>query len=223
MNQSMEKYLAVKKRFEEQEDRENAVRMSKYLRDQFAFYGLPTPKRKALYKDFLREDKKSARIDWAFLDQCYADGHREFQYLVGDYLRTMQDLLTYEDIPKIRTYIKAKQWWDTIDLFDQVVGRIGLQDSRVDDLMLEWSLDEDFWLRRIAIDHQLGRKEKTNTELLEKILVNNLGSREFFINKAIGWSLRDYSKTDPEWVRDFIRTYGEKMDKLSVREGSKYL
>lgn len=223
MNQSMEKYLAVKKRFEEQEDRENAVRMSKYLRDQFAFYGLPTPKRKALYKDFLREDKKSARIDWAFLDQCYADGHREFQYLVGDYLRTMQDLLTYEDIPKIRTYIKAKQWWDTIDLFDQVVGRIGLQDSRVDDLMLEWSLDEDFWLRRIAIDHQLGRKEKTNTELLEKILVNNLGSREFFINKAIGWSLRDYSKTDPEWVRGFIRTYGEKMDKLSVREGSKYL
>lgn len=223
MNQSMEKYLAVKKRFEEQEDRENAVRMSKYLRDQFAFYGLPTPKRKALYRDFLREDMKSGRIDWAFLDQCYADGHREFQYLVGDYLRTMQDLLTYEDIPKIRTYIKAKQWWDTIDLFDQVVGRIGLQDSRVDDLMLEWSLDEDFWLRRIAIDHQLGRKEKTNTELLEKILVNNLESREFFINKAIGWSLRDYSKTDPAWVRSFIHTYGEKMDKLSIREGSKYL
>ena len=76
--------------------------------------------------------------------------------------------------------------------------------------MLEWSLDEDFWLRRIAIDHQLGRKEKTNTALLEKILVNNLGSREFFINKAIGWSLRDYSKTDPEWVRDFIRTYEAK-------------
>lgn len=223
MNQSMEKYLAVKKRFEEQEDRENAVKMSRYMRELFPFYGLPTPKRRALYRDFLRQEKKAGRIDWTFLDQCYADGHREFQYLAGDYLRTMQDLLTYEDIPKIRTYIKAKQWWDTIDLFDQVVGRIGLQDSRVDDLMLEWSLDEDFWLRRIAIDHQLGRKEKTNTELLEKILVNNLGSREFFINKAIGWSLRDYSKTDPEWVWDFIRTYGEKMDKLSVREGSKYL
>lgn len=176
MNQSMEKYLTVKKRFEEQEDRENAVKMSRYMRELFPFYGLPTPKRRALYRDFLRQEKKAGRIDWTFLDQCYADGHREFQYLVGDYLRTMQDLLTYEDIPKIRTYIKAKQWWDTIDLFDQVVGCIGLQDSR-----------------------------------------------EFFINKAIGWSLRDYSKTDPEWVRGFIRTYGEKMDKLSVREGSKYL
>lgn len=60
--------------------------------------------------------------------------------------------------------------------------------------MLEWSKDEDFWVRRIEIDHQLCRKEKTNTKLLEEILVNNFGSNEFFIKKAIGWSLRDYSK-----------------------------
>ena len=73
--------------------------------------------------------------------------------------------------------------------------------------MLEWSIDNDFWLRRIAIDHQLGRKEKTNTELLEQILVNNFGSEEFFINKAIGWSLRDYSKTNSDWVRSFLNKY----------------
>ena len=70
--------------------------------------------------------------------------------------------------------------------------------------MLRWSKDQDFWLRRIAIDHQLGRKEKTNTKLLEKIIVNNFGSKEFFINKAIGWALRDYSKTNPKWVENFI-------------------
>ena len=179
MNQSMEKYLAVKKRFEEQEDRENAVKMSRYMRELFPFYGLPTPKRRALYRDFLRQEKKAGRIDWTFLDQCYADGHREFQYLAGDYLRTMQDLLTYEDIPKIRTYIKAKQWWDTIDLFDQVVGRIGLQDSRVDDLMLEWSLDEDFWLRRIAIDHQLGRKKRPTQRCWRKSLSTILAAGNF--------------------------------------------
>lgn len=89
--------------------------------------------------------------------------------------------------------------------------------------MLEWSTDEDFWMRRIAIDHQLCRKEKTNTELLEKILVNNFGSSEFFINKAIGWILRDYSRTNPDWVRCFLQTYSDKVDKLSVREASKYL
>ena len=80
-----------------------------------------------------------------------------------------------------------------------------------------------FWLRRIAIDHQLNRKEKTNKELLEKIIVNNLGSSEFFINKAIGWSLREYSKTNPAWVKNFINRYKDKLDKLSIREASKYI
>ena len=71
--------------------------------------------------------------------------------------------------------------------------------------MLEWSKDEDFWVRRIAIDHQLCRKEKTNTKLLEAILVNNFGSNEFFINKAIGWSLRDYSKANSDRLKSLLK------------------
>ena len=89
--------------------------------------------------------------------------------------------------------------------------------------MIGWSLDEDFWLRRIAIDHQLLQKEKTDIVLLEKILVNNLNQPEFFITKAIGWSLRDYSKTNPHWVQDFLGKYQHKMASLSIREASKYL
>ena len=135
----------------------------------------------------------------------------------------MNDLLTYEDIHKIKKYIKTKQWWDTIDFLDQVIGEIVLKDKRVDDLMLEWSKDADFWVRRIAIDHQLCRKDKTNTELLEKIIVNNFGSDEFFINKAIGWALRDYSKTNPLWVKEFISKYQDKMNNLSIKEASKYI
>lgn len=135
----------------------------------------------------------------------------------------MNAFLTYEDIPKIKKYIKSKQWWDTIDFLDRVIGEIGLRNSRVDDLMLEWSKDDDFWIRRIAIDHQLCRKEKTNTELLEKIIVNNFGSNEFFINKAIGWALRDYSKTNPLWVKEFLNKYQDKMDNLSIKEASKYI
>ena len=219
----MDKYLEIKKLFEQNEDKENAIAMAKYMRNLFEFYGLATPKRKKLYKDFLKAEKKNKKVDWEFLDKCYLDSHREFQYLVSDYLITMNDYLTYDDIPKIKKYIKTKQWWDTIDFLDRVIGEIGLKDNRVDDLMLEWSCDNDFWVRRIAIDHQLCRKEKTNTELLEKILVNNFGSDEFFINKAIGWALRDYSKTNPEWVREFINKYKDKMSSLSVREASKYI
>lgn len=219
----MDKYFDIKKRFEEKEDKENAAQMAKYMRNQFVFYGLPTPKRKAVYKDFLKEEKKSGQIDWAFLDRCYEDEHREFQYLVCDYLTVMDNFLAYDDIPRIKAYIKCKSWWDTTDSLDRVIGQIGLRDSRVDALMLEWSLDDDFWVRRVAIDHQLCRKKKTNTELLEKILVNNFGSDEFFINKAIGWSLRDYSKTNPEWVRAFVEKHADRMSKLSVKEAGKYI
>ena len=219
----MDKYLEIKKLFEQQANKENALAMAKYMRNLFVFYGLPTPKRKAIYKDFLKKEKKIKIIDWEFLDKCYEDEHREFQYLVSDYLIAMNKFLTYEDIPKIQKYIKTKQWWDTIDFLDRVIGEIGLRDKRVDDLMLEWSKDDDFWVRRIAIDHQLCRKEKTNTELLEKIIVNNFGSDEFFINKAIGWALRDYSKTNPLWVKEFISKYQDKMNNLSIKEASKYI
>ena len=103
------------------------------------------------------------------------------------------------------------------------IGALALKDSNVNKILLEWSLDENIWLRRIAIDHQLLRKEKTNTELLEKILKNNLGQAEFFINKAIGWALRDYSKTNSEWVKNFIEKNRENIVKLSIKEASKYL
>ena len=219
----MDKYLEIKKLFEQNEDKENAIAMAKYMRNLFEFYGISTPKRKKIYKNFVKDEKKGKKVDWDFLDKCYEDSHREFQYLVSDYLIAMNNFLTYDDIPKIEKYIKTKQWWDTIDFLDRVIGEIGLRDSRVDDLMLEWSCDNDFWVRRIAIDYQLCRKDKTNTILLEKILVNNFGSDEFFINKAIGWALRDYSKTNPEWVREFINKYKDKMSSLSVREASKYI
>lgn len=79
--------------------------------------------------------------------------------------------------------------------------------------MLEWSKEEDFWVRRIAIDHQLCRKKKTNTKLLEAISVNNFGSNEFFISKAIGWSLRDYSEANYELVKKFVEKCKKKMGK----------
>ncbi len=219
----MEKYLKIKRLFEENRNEEKAFHEARYMRNKFSFYGLQTPVRRALYKDFLKNEKKNKIIDWAFLDKCYEDEYREFQYLATDYLIAMAKYLTYNDVPKLFKYIKTKQWWDTIDRLDRIVGNIGLTDKRIDDVMLKWSTDKDFWVRRIAIDHQLIRKEKTNTELLEKIIVNNFGSDEFFINKAIGWSLRDYSKTNPKWVKSFIDKYRDKMDKLSIKEASKYI
>ena len=98
-----------------------------------------------------------------------------------------------------------------------IIGGIALKYPEINNVLLEWSVDENIWLRRIAIDHQLLWKEKT------KIIENNFEQTDFFINKAIGWALRDYSKTNPEWVRNFIKKNKEKMAKLSIREASKYI
>ncbi len=145
------------------------------------------------------------------------------QYAALDYLEIRKKLLTPSDLPRLKKLAQTKSWWDTIDFLDRLVGSIIAQFPETKEIILSWSCDEDIWLRRLAIDHQLLRKEETDTELLENILVNNLGQTEFFINKAIGWALRDYSKTNADWVRDFIEQHREEMSALSIREGSKYL
>lgn len=223
MTTNMDKYQEIKETFELLCDEDNAQKMSAYMRDKFKYYGIPTPKRKAVYKSILNKEKKAGVIDWDFLEKCWNDEYREFQYVVMDYLVAMQKFLNYDDVTAIERFVRSKQWWDTIDGLDRIVGNIAFIDSRINDLMLKWSEDDDFWVRRIAIDHQLCRKLDTNVELLEKILVNNFGSSEFFINKAIGWSLRDYSKSNPEWVRGFIERHHDKMNPLSLKEASKYL
>lgn len=219
----MDKYQEIKKAFELLRDDDNAKKMSSYMRDKFKYYDLPTPKRKAVCKSILNQEKKAGTVDWDFLEKCWNDEYREFQYVVMDYLVAMQKFLKYDDVAAIERLVRSKQWWDTIDGLDRIVGNIAFIDGRINDLMLKWSEDDDFWVRRIAIDHQLCRKLDTNVELLEKILVNNFGSSEFFINKAIGWSLRDYSKSNPEWVRGFIERYRDRMNPLSLKEASKYL
>lgn len=219
----MNKYETIKKLFETHSNPERANSMSKYMKDQFSFYGIAASDRRNLYKDFLKTEKKQGSIDWEFINQCYSDAHREFQYLAYDYLLAMKKQVCFEDISSIKDLVMAKSWWDTVDMLAQVVGNIALKDSRVDEEMLAWSREENIWVQRIAILYQLRFKEKTNTTQLEQIILNCLGTNEFFINKAIGWSLREYSKTNPDWVRTFLENHQEQMANLSIREASKYL
>lgn len=202
---------------------EKAEGMRAYMRNLFPFLGIPTPTRRAVCKAFFKWAKKKQEVDWAFIEECWARDEREFQYIAVDYLLLVDQVLTPQHIPQLQTLVVTKSWWDTVDGLDGVFGTIVLQYPEVEKVMLEWSTADNFWLRRIAIDYQLNYKEKTNTELLAQIIINNFGQTEFFINKAIGWSLREYSKTNREWVRSFIQNYKDRLAPLSIREGSKYL
>lgn len=199
------------------------AQMSAYMRGKFAFLGVSSPLRKSLCRDFFRHARKADAVDWTFVDDCWDAEFREFQYVAADYLFVVRKLLTDDDLSRIAELATTKSWWDTVDTLDRTVGSIVAAYPAARETMLKWSVDDDFWLRRIAIDHQLLRKEQTDTALLEAVIVANLGQQEFFINKAIGWALRDYSKTNPEWVRAFIERHRDGMAPLSIREGSKYV
>ena len=201
---------------------DDVVAMKAYMKNKFEFLGVKTPARRKLTKAFFKQHTDSV-IDWNFINEAWKNPYRELQYTALDYLEIRKKLLTPSDLPRLKKLAQTKSWWDTIDFLDRLVGSIIARFPETKEIIVAWSCDEDIWLRRLTIDHQLLRKEKTDTELLEKILVNNLGQTEFFINKAIGWALRDYSKTNPDWVRDFIERNRAAMAALSIREGSKYL
>ena len=146
----------------------------------------------------------------------------KWQYFALDYLKKVQKQLTFKDLPKIKQLAETKSWWDSVDSLVKLAGQIFIKDEENKEktaaLMLAWAQDPDFWVRRTAIEFQL---EATDPDLLGKIIDRNLCSQEFFINKAIGWALRDYSKTNPAWVREYMAS--RDLSALSRREGSNYI
>ena len=200
-----------------------AESMSKYMQDKFRFLGVRGATRTEIYKKYFPDARKTKTIDWDFVENCWNKEEREFQYVVVYYLKAMQKFLKREDISRLKYLIVTKSWWDTVDLLAKIVGSLVIRIEGYDQIMLEWSKDSNIWLKRVAILYQLSLKEKVDKQVLERILVNNLGDSEFFINKAIGWALRDYSKFNPEWVREFIEKNKNGMANLSIREASKYL
>ena len=200
-----------------------AESMSKYMQDKFRFLGVRGATRTEIYKKYFPDARKTKTIDWNFVESCWNKEEREFQYVVVYYLKAMQKFLKREDISRLKYLIVTKSWWDTIDLLAKVVGSLVIHIKGYDKIMQEWSKDSNIWLRRVAILYQLSLKDKVDKQVLDEILVNNLGDSEFFINKAIGWALRDYSKYNPEWVREFIKKNKENMANLSIREASKYI
>ena len=209
--------------FEENRNELLAESMEKYMQDKFRFLGVRGASRTEIYKKYFPEARKSKSIDWDFIENCWNKEEREFQYVVVYYLKAMQRFLKREDISRLKYLIVTKSWWDTVDLLAKVVGSLVIRIEGFDQIMREWSKDSNIWLKRVAILYQLSLKEKVNEIILDKILVNNLGDNEFFINKAIGWALRDYSKFNPEWVREFIEKNKNGMANLSLREASKYI
>lgn len=195
-------------------DPARAQAMAAYQRGQFAFLGIPAPARREASRAVLKQLGHSP--DWDFVSRCWQAAEREYQYVACDHLKRAR--LDVPDLPRLKNLVSNKSWWDTVDALVKPIGRA--TDSAT---MRKWALDGDRWVRRAAILHQLGRGGATNAELLAELVLANLGSEEFFIDKAIGWALRDYSKSEPMWVRAFVDKHAAELAALSRREATKRL
>ena len=165
-------------------DNVRALDMSKYMKNKFKFFGVGASERNEIWKPYFKEAKKTKKIDWDFIEICFKHDKRECQYTAAYYLKYMQRFLVEDDIPKLKELVLTKSWWDTVDILDKVIGSIIYNNKNLYPIILEWSKDDNIWLRRVAIDHQLLRKENTDEQLLEKILINNLNHKDYEIGRA---------------------------------------
>jgi 3-methyladenine DNA glycosylase AlkD len=210
--------------FQRHADPQNAPAMSKYMRSQFAFLGIKAPLRKEITRAFFREHglPPPAKAGPLVMD-LWQLPEREFQYAGVSLMRRLSEKLAAGALLTVERMITEKSWWDTVDeIAARVVGRLF---ARLPDVQAEalpaWRESDNFWLRRSALLFQLHYKSDTDMPLLFEIIHENLDSTEFFIQKAIGWALRQASKTYPQDVLDF--TAVAPLAPLSRREALKWL
>lgn len=198
--------------------------MEDYMKNNFKFLGLRRPLRGELQKEFIKKSKKEEKINWDFIFELFNKEEREFQYLAIDYLTANKKKLKIKDIDKLEKLVITKSWWDTVDHIDSLIGILYLENPNLMDKYIKrYMISDNMWLRRLSINFQLQFKDKVNTKLLEETILLNLESKEFFIKKSIGWALREYSKINLIWVKEFINKHNSKMSNLSIREASKYI
>lgn len=210
--------------FKDNASKENAVPMKKYMRDQFDFFGIKSPERRELYKLFkaknglIPENNKSEIVTW-----CWAQDEREYQMFAMEFLGKSAKKEGLEIIKLYEFMITNKSWWDTVDYIASNLVGVYFQKypKKMEPITSDWMKSKNMWLQRTCLLFQLKYKSKLDTELLTTFIDELSDSKEFFIQKAIGWILREYSKTDPVFVVNFINS--NKLANLSKREGLLYL
>ncbi|WP_369167591.1 DNA alkylation repair protein [Streptomyces sp. R28] len=204
-------------------DPERAATAQAYMKDVAPFLGIPTPERRALSRTVLAGTPRPDETDCtAVALRCWQLPEREYHYFAVDYLRRHVGRCSSGFLAVARHLVTTVSWWDTVDaLAAHVVGGLVAADPSLTADMDAWIVDDDLWVARTALLHQLRYKERTDTRRLFAYCLRQSGHPDFFIRKAIGWCLREYAKTDPEAVRAFLVRERGRFAPLSVREALK--
>ena len=210
--------------YESNANHTKAFQMKAYMRDRYEFFGLPMPLRRKIALTFmkqllaLKENHFEEIVRTLWNHPC-----REVHYFAMEYAFKAKKLWTKDSIQIFEWMITKNSWWDTVDyIASNLIGNFFINyPDLIKPNIQHWNNSDDFWLHRVTLIFQLKYGAKTDQELLFKQCKKYADVEEFFIRKAIGWALRQYSKFNPDAVREFIQS--NQLSPLSVKEASKYI
>ncbi len=201
-----------------------SVPMERYMKNKFAFLGIPATERRDIFKQWKQEHKHLKKTDWLeLIENCWQQEEREFQYCALDMLSQLRKKWSETDIEWLERLIVTKSWWDTVDAL--AVHGLGAWirhfPEKQEETCRAFYESGNLWLQRSVLIHQLQFKQQTNTDLLLYYIEQLASHRDFFIRKAIGWALRQLSSSQPEIVIEFVKTHT--LSPLSEKEALRKL
>ncbi|MFI1188217.1 DNA alkylation repair protein [Streptomyces californicus] len=196
-----------------------------YMKHVAPFLGIPAPERRALSRTVSAGlGPPDERDCTAVALRCWRLPEREYQYFAADYLRRYADRCTSGFLTVLHHLVTTVPWWDTVDvLAAHVAGPLVAADPVSARVMDRWIDDPSLWAARTALLHQLRYKKATDADRLFGYCLRRADHPDFFVRKAIGWALREYARTDPAAVRDFVEGARGRLSPLSAREALKNL
>ncbi|WP_345802573.1 DNA alkylation repair protein [Microbacterium sp. AZCO] len=193
-----------------------------YMKSTMPFYGVSLPEVRRLTRAAFTGETDAGPLLAAARELWDGASHREERYAAMHVLALRPLKGEPAVLPLAEHMVRTGQWWDITDeLAHRFADALDERPEETAGLLRRWSCDDDFWIRRVAIISQLGRRDRVDPVLLTDVIEPNTADREFFIRKAIGWALREYARVQPEWVRRFVSTH--ELSPLSTREALKHL
>lgn len=217
-------FSEIKALFEENSDTDNAIKMEAYMKGHFKMYGIKTPLRKDLLKPFYAEAKALSKPDLiSLVNQLWNAEQRDYQYTAMEFLQRNKKKFVIDDIDFLERLLVTKSWWDSIDMLaSHMIGHVFKMDIKIRDKWLEkWMASDNMWLQRTCLIFQLKYAKETDLDLLKSLILELKPINEFFVQKAIGWSLRQAARFYPADVIAFVEE-NEGLSNLAKREALKH-